>query len=69
MSGTPVFSIPKPIVDFLESLVSAYVIGASGSALANITTDNWKLLVVASLIGGCNMVISAARRGLIQPTP
>lgn len=65
MTGSPVLGIPKPIVDFLEGLVSAFVTGAALNVDAlNLGAIGPKAVLGAALLGGINAVISAARRGL-----
>lgn len=68
MSGTPNYGIPKPIVDFIEGLVSAAVIGASGAVLGlDLSTAGTKVVAFAALTGALNAVISECRRRLIKP--
>lgn len=65
MKGEAVSGIPKPVIDFLEGLASAFVIGASGAVLGlNLDQVGWKVVFFSALVGGLNAVISAARRGL-----
>ena len=55
----------KVLVDFLEGLVSAFVIGASGAVLGlNLEQVGWKVVLFSALTGGLNATISAARRSL-----
>lgn len=65
MKGSSVFGLPKVVVDFLEGLASAFIVGACGAVLLLDTTQvGWKVILFSALIGGINAAISAARRSL-----